>query len=93
MSAKYCDECGNTGICGDEGPGMRNARHEWHPCDCPLGDTHRNQSRSEQRLHAAAPDLLAALKQFPGLDCDTEDVIRWMFKARAAIAKAEGGAA
>lgn len=38
-----------------------------------------------------APDLLAALKGFPGLNCDTEDVIKWMHGAQAAIAKAEAG--
>lgn len=37
----FCPDCGNTGIVGDEGPGRRNARHEWVPCDCPKGDSHR----------------------------------------------------
>jgi hypothetical protein len=47
------------------------------------------------RLIAAAPDLLAALKQFEafypmGINLDLDDAFR---AARAAIAKAEGGAA
>jgi hypothetical protein len=37
-----CEECGGTGICGDEGPGMRNARLEWVPCDCPAGRIHKS---------------------------------------------------
>ena len=37
----YCDDCGGTGICGDEGPGMKNARHEWVPCDCSAGQIHK----------------------------------------------------
>ena len=36
-----CQECNGTGIVGDEGPGRKNAIHEWHPCDCPKGDEHR----------------------------------------------------
>jgi hypothetical protein len=38
----FCEACGGTGICGDEGPGKRNAVNEWHPCDCPLGEIHRS---------------------------------------------------
>jgi len=29
-----CDDCAGTGIIGDEGPGMKNAVHEWLPCPC-----------------------------------------------------------
>jgi len=29
-----CDDCAGTGIIGDEGPGMKNAVHEWQPCPC-----------------------------------------------------------
>ena len=46
-SAPPCEDCGGTGICGDEGPGMRNARHEWMPCECPLG-----------RLYTTIPECL-----------------------------------
>ncbi len=95
MSAEFCEECRGTGICGDEGPGLKNARHEWHPCDCAIGDIHRKESRAEQRLRAAAPDLLAALidvvaaleSYVPELDSEYQLCTR----ARAAIAKAKGG--
>ena len=40
-SPALCEECEGTGICGDEGPGMKNAVHEWLPCGCPMGDLHR----------------------------------------------------
>lgn len=50
-----CEECLNTGIVGDEGPGRRNARHEWHPCDCPAGDAHR--PRRVERFHPEWTDV------------------------------------
>ena len=35
-----CDECHGTGIVGDEGPGLRNSRHEWRYCEeCEVGKT------------------------------------------------------
>lgn len=41
MTRHKCEECDGTGLVGDEGPGKKNARLEWHPCDCPLGTVHR----------------------------------------------------
>jgi hypothetical protein len=37
-----CEDCGGTGICGDEGPGRHNAHFEWVPCDCPAGTIHKS---------------------------------------------------
>jgi len=42
------------------------------------------------RLIASAPDLLAALKAFPGFTDDATIGDKWIETMRAAIAKAEG---
>ncbi len=45
------------------------------------------------RLIAAAPDLLEALKSMPqSMAATDDDLMRWVEKARAAIAKATGDA-
>lgn len=45
---------------------------------------------TRRTLQRAAPDMLAALKAYPGpLVCDTK-LAAWESQARAAIAKAEG---
>jgi hypothetical protein len=76
---KHTPECN----CGMPGPGT----NAYHDSDCPVS-----------LLRAAAPDLLAALKLALAW-ADAQDVNatepwqEWAFDARAAIAKAEGGAA
>lgn len=62
--SRFCEDCGGTGICGDEGPGRRNARLEWQPCDCPLGEQYRHvrqlTEEGEARLRARVSDLESA---------------------------------
>lgn len=50
-----------------------------------------NERRANAHLIAAAPELLEALKTLPqSLASTDDDLNRWLEKARAAIAKAEG---
>lgn len=57
-------------------------------CMTPDGTTCENLSNAQ--LIASAPDLLDALKAYPGpLVCDTQ-LAAWESQARAAIRKAEG---
>jgi len=74
-----CEECLNTGICGDGGPGMRNAHLEWVPCDCPAGRIHKSipeclpEHKAEQiRLKARITVLEEALNElYHRTDCTT----------------------
>jgi spermidine/putrescine-binding protein len=57
-------------------------------CDATLGYPH---CVANARLIAAAPDLLEALKTLPqSLAATDDDLNRWLERAKAAIAKAEG---
>ena len=57
-------------------------------CDATLGYPH---CVANARLIAAAPDLLEALKTLPqSLAATDDDLNRWLERANAAIAKAEG---
>jgi hypothetical protein len=77
-----CEECLNTGICGDEGPGMRNAHLEWRPCDCPAGRIHKTipeclpEHKAEQmRLKARITVLEEALNElYHRTDCTTRQM-------------------
>ena len=48
------------------------------------------RDEANARLIASAPDLLAALKAFPGFTDDATIGDKWIETMRAAIAKAEG---
>jgi len=51
----------------------------------------QDQKKADVRLMAAAPDLLEALKTLPqSLAATDDDLNRWLERANAAIAKAEG---
>jgi hypothetical protein len=61
-AADRCEECGNTGIVGDGGPGRRNVHYEWVPCDCSHGDKYRDLTPLEMALHRQNEELRAELK-------------------------------
>lgn len=56
-----CEDCGGTGICGDNGPGLRNAHQEWVPCDCPLGRAHKTIPESYPENKAVTARLNARI--------------------------------
>lgn len=59
---------------------------------CVHDDTDNPQSWADARLMAAAPDLLAVLQELIDIEGPQPGAAVWADKARAAIAKATGGA-
>lgn len=73
---------------GQQCPNGGRILHEgkWY---CKKHDPHGG-TMTRRTLQRAAPDLLAALKAYPGpLVCDTQ-LAAWESQARAAIRKADG---
>ena len=64
-----------------------------HGVDIPIASTRHQDQEANARLIAAAPELLEALQSVLDNCLDSEGLCTAHAKARAAIAKATGGAA